>query len=259
MKNISLILLLSLSVLCAEKLSREEAKDIRCREKYYNAIEDFKLGKYSKALSTLEVVRTSCIGGIECEDSLYFYLGEVKRANKSYGTARLEYEEVVERYPRSELREKALYYMGFCDFLDAPIIERDDKLLRLAQKRLSAFVSQYPESIYKDSADVILDTIYERLVTKDVQNAEFYEIVEKFESAIIYYESILQSYPETNRANDLNLRIAKNLISADRFAEAEAKLSSLEAQNLFSEEIKALREKSKKRQTELKNLAKKKR
>lgn len=259
MKNISLILLLSLSFLSADKLSRQESKDIRCREKYDNAIEAFKLERYSKALSTLEVVRTSCIGGIECEDSLYFYLGEVKRANKNYGSARLEYEEVVERYPRSELREKALYYMGYCDFLDAPIIERDDKLLRLAQKRLNSFVTQYPKSIYRDSADVILDTIYERLVTKDVQNAEFYEIVEKYESAIIYYENILQSFPETSRAQDLNLRIAKNLISADRFAEAEAKLQSLEALELFSEEIKSLRDKSKKRQIELQNMAKKKR
>lgn len=258
MKNISLILLILSTFVIAEKTDREVSKDIRCREKYDRAIEDLKLGKYSKALTVLEAVRTTCIGGIECEDSLYFYLGEAKRLTKSYSTARIEYEEVVERYPRSELRERSLYLMGYCDFLDAPIIERDDKLLRIAQKRLSMFVSQYPESSYKDSADVILDTIYERLVTKDVLNAEFYEIVEKFESAIIYYENILQNFPETSRANDLNLRIAKNLISADRFAEAETKLKTLENQGIFAEEIKALRLKSAKRQKELQSLSKKK-
>lgn len=259
MKNITLILLITVLGVFGDKVSRQESKDIRCREKYDQALEDIKLGKYSKALSVLEVVRTTCIGGIDCEDSLYFFLGETKRAAKNYGGARLEYEEVVERYPRSELREKALYLMGYCNFLDAPIIERDDRLIRLAQKRLSTFVNQYPESIYKDSANIILDTIYERLVTKDVLNAEYYEIVDKYESAIIYYENILQSYPETSRTNDLHLRIAKNLISADRFAEAEAKLQALESQELFTEEIKALREKSEKRQKELQELTKKKR
>jgi outer membrane protein assembly factor BamD (BamD/ComL family) len=88
-----------------------------------------------------------------------------------------------------------------------------------------------------------LDTIGEKLLEKEILNAEYYEIMNKYESAIIYYQSILEDYPHNSRTAEIRLRLAKNLVAAKRFEEATQLITILEKENLFKNDTDSLKRK----------------
>ena len=70
--------------------------------------------------------------------------------------------------------------MAYNSFRSAPIVQRDNKILRRAQREFNRFESHYPGSHWADSANFYSDTISEMLVEKEFQSAHYYEIVDKF-------------------------------------------------------------------------------
>ena len=216
-------------------------KGQRCRKKYNTGISALNMKHYGRAVGLLSQVRLECIGGIENEDSLYFLLGKAYLGGKKPAEARLEFRTVVEDYPQSQFSEESEYRMGLSSYKAAPIIERESKLYRRAQRELSSFVNHYPSSVYADSAKHILDTIYNKLVEKELLSAHYYEIVDKNESAIIYYKSVLEDYPQTDKTKFIKFKIAWNLVRLSRFTEAEGIIKTLDNEDEFKDDIKNLR------------------
>jgi len=155
--------------------------------------------------------------------------------------ARIEFRTIVEEYPHSEFIEKTYYYIALSSFRAAPIIQRDSRLLRRAQREFSAFVAAYPSSELVDSATMFLDTIVHKLLEREIMVAEFYEVINRFESAVIYYQGILENFADNSRVPEMRVRLARNLISANRFAEALAIIEALESKDLLGNETDALR------------------
>ncbi len=202
-------------------------KQERCDENYREGIEMVKEGRNSRAVQQLSTVRINCIGGIAEPDTLYYYLGEAYLNGKKPSEARLEYRTIVEDYPHSKYLEEAAYKMAYCSYKAAPITERDNRIIRRAMREFNTFAANYPQSKWVDSANIYVDSIYNQLIDKEMANAHYYEIVEQWDAAIIYYRSIIKDYPENTRMDDIKLKIIDNLIEANRYTEARQMITDL--------------------------------
>ena len=223
------------------KSKKSARKTIRCEERMRAGMEAFHRKKYSRAINLLSVVRNECSSEMDEPDSIYFFLGLSYMHGKKFEDARIEFRTIIEEFPLSEFIERTHYLIAYSSFKDAPIIQRDNRLLRRAEREFSAFISAYPNSEWTDSARVHLDSITDRLLEREILIAEFYEIIRKHESAVIYYEIMLEEYIGHRRIPEIRLRLARSLIAAKRFAEAEKQLAILENEHLFQSEIEQLR------------------
>jgi len=228
---------------CIPSFAKKKNKEIRCAERLEDGIKAFNDKKYSRAVGLLSAVRNECIGELDAPDSLYYFLGLSYMRGKKPEDARMELRTIIEEYPHSEFIERTYYWIAYCSYKAAPIIQRDNRLLRRAEREFSSFVSAYPRSEFSDSARIYLDSIVDKLLQKEILNAEYYEITDKYESAVIYYQSILEDYAGNRRIPEIRLRLARNLTAAKRFAEAQEQLDALEDENLFKNEIELLRRK----------------
>jgi len=226
---------------CIPSFARRKNKEIRCAERLKAGIEAFDNKKYSRAVGLLSTVRNECIGELDAPDSLYYFLGLSYMRGRKPEDARMELRTIIEEYPHSEFIERTYYWIAYCSYKAAPIIQRDNRLLRRAEREFSSFVSAYPRSEFIDSARIYLDSIVDKLLQKEMLNAEYYEITDKYESAVIYYQTILEDYAGSERIPEIRLRLARNLIASKRFAEAQAQLNILEENDLFKNEIELLR------------------
>ncbi len=218
---------------------RAENKQARCDRNYAKGISFVEEERYSRAVTTLSQVRLECIGGIAEPDTLYYFLGEAYLLGNNPGEARLEYRTIVEDYPHSEFREEATYKMAYCSYLNSPIKERDSRIVRRSMREFNTFIALYPTGKWADSAAMYVDSIYNRLIDKEMENAHFYEIVKKWDAAIIYYRSIHEEFPGNNRADFIDLQIVRNLINDSRYAEARMLMQELRARGGMDPEIDA--------------------
>ena len=228
--------------------AKRKTKEVRCQQRMETGIEAFNKGRYSNAVSHLSIIRNECIGEFDTPDSIYYFLGLSYMKGKKPEDARMEFRTIVEEYPHSEFIENTYYLIALCSYQAAPIIQRDNRLLRRAEREFSAFISGYPSSELTDSARIYLNMITDKLLEKEMLAAEFYEIINKYESAVIYYQTMLEEYTGSERIPEINLKLAKNLIAANRFSEALAIIERLENEDLFVNEIDVLRKRINTRQ-----------
>jgi len=234
------IVLLTLMVLVSGVSAKKKFnKEARCDKNFIKGISAVQANKNSKAVQLLSNVRLECIGGLENPDSLYYFLGEAYRKGKKPDEARLEYRMVVEEYPYSVFREESAYKMALCSYKSAPIKERDSKTIRRAMMEFNTFIADFAESKWVDTAKVYVDSIYTRLIDKELANAHYYEIVEQWDAAVIYYRSIITEFPENPREDFVRLQIMKNMINGYRFAEAREIMKDFASRGIYADEMRA--------------------
>jgi len=238
--------LLLLVLLLLTSLSARPSKQENCQRQYAKGLASYESGKLGSAISNLSQVRLNCVGNFESPDSIYYFLGKAYLKAGKPAEARLEFRVITQEFPNSRFREEALYRMGYASFKSAPIIERESKNIRRAMRELNIFLSEYPQSSFRDSALIYVDSCYDHLVQKEFYSAQYYIIVEKYESAILYYQSIIDDYPFSPRIPEAKVKLTESLIGAYRFAEAETMLEELATMDIDPQEIEKLREKMKK-------------
>ena len=221
----------------ADEISDEMS---RCEKKYRDAVERYESESFRRAATIFDDVIRNCATELEHRDSLHLLAGNTKFELENYNEAAIEYEEILARFPHTEIAQQALYLLGLSLYKDAPVVERDISILRRSRQRFNRYVHTYSQSPRADSAQMYLDSIYEKFVTKDLKNAEFYSIINEYNSAVVYYEHILREYPETKRADTITALLAENLIHAQRIPEAQSYIERLTRTAYSSEEIERL-------------------
>jgi outer membrane protein assembly factor BamD len=239
----AVLLAMTLMLVSVSAKRNSGRKQERCDENYREGIQMVKEGRNSRAVQKLSTVRIECIGGIAEPDTLYYFLGEAYLAGKKPAEARLEYRTIIEDYPHSKFLEEAAYKMAYCSYKSAPITERDNRIIRRAMREFNTFMADYPYSEWVDSAAIYVDSIYNQLIVKEMANAHFYEIVEQWDAAIIYYRSILADYPGNKRTDEIKLKIIDNLINAHRYTEAREMIADLADQGLYIDKLQAANQK----------------
>ncbi|MBN2566083.1 MAG: outer membrane protein assembly factor BamD [Candidatus Eisenbacteria bacterium] len=175
----------------------EIGRDAADREDYLMAIEAFG-----------HVIDSSPLH--ELADDALLGLADAHRAIGDYPSAEAEYRQVLEDYPRSPLVPEAEFKLGLSFSEQSLPAALDQSMTEQAIDQLDYFLTKYPDSELTDQARAEMQTLRDRLASKDYDNAMLYLTLEQPQAARVYFEAVARDYPDTSWARLALLQKARS-------------------------------------------------
>jgi outer membrane protein assembly factor BamD len=156
----------------------------------------------------------------EYADDAQFYLGESYFLNEDYKLAALHYNRLRTSFPSSPFYKKALFRAAESYDLSSLPYDRDQTDTRYAIDQYDGFISLYPSDTLVASARQRKVALRSKLAQKDFAIAEQYVKLDDYKAALIYYERIIELYPDTEYFQLATLGKGRALSELDRSDEA---------------------------------------
>ena len=181
--------------------------------KYSLAKTYFLEGHYTTCSTMLEECVAYQRGTAQAEESMYL-LATCYYNLEDYLSASQYYLACYKTYPNSTYSENCLYWSGKSLYLDTPDPRLDPTSTTAAIMQLQRFVETYPNSKYRDEAENMIYTMYDRLVEKEVGTAELYYnmgnyLGNNYRSCIVVAQNALRDYPYTKYREKLSMIVLK--------------------------------------------------
>lgn len=129
-----------------------------------------------------------------------FNIGEAYRKIRRYSDAIPEYQKVVENYPESDLALEARYQIGQCSYQKTLKASYDQTGTDIALDSMQTFVRKHKDSKKSVEMQQRMDELVQRKAKKSFNIAEFYRKSRADEAAIIYYQDVIDNFPQTELA-----------------------------------------------------------
>lgn len=156
-----------------------------------------------------------------------FNIGEVHRSMGDYEEARKAYQAVIDEYPNSELVTKAKYQIAYSAMLASRHLQYNDQLTEKAIQEFEGFKQSFPQDAQAVEADESIKLLRAKKAQETLSVAEFYEKRNRIPSAKVYYQEVIDRFPETPAAAEAQKRIERHTggqsSKAQPAVEAEAK------------------------------------
>ena len=181
--------------------------------KYSLAKTYFLEGHYTTCSTMLEECVAYQRGTAQAEESMYL-LATCYYNLEDYLSASQYYLACYKTYPNSTYSENCLYWSGKSLYLDTPDPRLDPTSTTAAIMQLQRVVETYPNSKYRDEAENMIYTMYDRLVEKEVGTAELYYnmgnyLGNNYRSCIVVAQNALRDYPYTKYREKLSMLVLK--------------------------------------------------
>ena len=182
--------------------------------KYDYAKSAFEKGKYLECATLLEELVTIYKGSTKAEETLYL-LARSYYENKDYLTAGEYFKAYYRNFPKGQYAELSRYYCGYGYYLDSPDARLDQSGTYKAIDEMQQFLDYYPRSEKAPEAQKIIFELQDKLVYKEVLNAQLYYnlgnyLGNNYQSAIITAQNALKEYPYRQYKEALMLLILKS-------------------------------------------------
>lgn len=156
---------------------------------------------WSNAARAFETV-VSIGRGTDLGQQAQYLLAESYFNDRRYLLAASEYDRYASFFPRSELREDVDFKSALCYYMLSPRYRLDQSYTRQALERFRLFNSRYPNSDRVVESSQYITQLRNKLARKQYESAEFYKRTERYSAAIVYYDLVLDNYPESEWAEE---------------------------------------------------------
>lgn len=209
LKRVRYILIFSVLILssCSEYAKVLKSSDVEY--KYEKAVEYYKEGEYSKALSLFDELGT-LFRGSDRSQEIHYYIANSHFALEDYYFAAYYYKNFTKTYPRSERAEEALFKAAYCSYLNSPASNLDQTDTEQAIEEFQLFLNRYPQSDLKDSTNVMIDELRLKLEDKAFNNAKLYYLTEDYKSATVALQNMLRDFPDSPHREEIEFLIVKS-------------------------------------------------
>jgi outer membrane protein assembly factor BamD len=129
-----------------------------------------------------------------------FRIGELYKKIAFYKEARDAFQKVVDDYPNSDIAMEAKFQLALTASVASGGSSYDQSLAEQAQKEFEAFKKAHPDSDLVEKAEKQKREMVEQRAEYYFNTARFYERIGKRESAAIYYNKIIDEFPEASSA-----------------------------------------------------------
>lgn len=165
-------------------------------EKAYSLYEQ---ERYRDAINAFETVLSIGRGTDVGQDAQY-YLAESYFNNNQFLLAAAEYERYSDSHPGSQRREDVDYKAAYSYYRMSPRYNIDQANTRRSIERFRLFLARHPNSEQVDDASSKIEEMRDKLARKTFESAEFYMRNNQYRSAVIYFDLVVDRYPETRWA-----------------------------------------------------------
>jgi outer membrane protein assembly factor BamD len=208
------VLVLTLS--CAV---RETLTPLEPAEEFERAMSLFERKKYDRAIEAFERILFYHPASEYVDDAQY-WLGRTYLERKEYDQAIVEFDYLIRHFPNSSQLEETFFYRAKAHLLGSPDYQKDLSNLKKAIRAFDEFLTRFPNSKYTDDVRKEILTARNLLAKKELENGRLYEKLKEPQAALLYYEYIMNSYPETESAGEATYRAAQIHESNGRTEEA---------------------------------------
>jgi len=182
----------------------------RVIEREYKIGEEFMAGHKRKALGVALPVENPSIEIFNkvIENSTYgpwaaaaqYKLGLVLKGLLRYYEAEEAFNKVVSNYPDSEWAAPAKFQIASCRAAVSRSPDYDQGSAKEAKEKFEAFVKEHPDAVLSGEAQKNIEQLKEKEAASNYNIARFYEKQKAFEAAKIYYNDIINNYPNSQWA-----------------------------------------------------------
>lgn len=140
----------------------------------------------------------------------YYRIGKAYYNDKDYYMAGYYLGSYSSRFPYSPKAEEALYLSALCSVENSPESSLDPNDTELAIKDLQTFINRFPNSEYVESCNQTIDMLRMKLEVKDFEAVKHYDKTEYFRAATVSAMSFLEKYPLTKFKEETMYLLVKN-------------------------------------------------
>lgn len=160
---------------------------------YQKGAEDFKRGKYKKAIEYFQRVKE------EYPLSELAIMAEIGIADayftdKEYIDAALNYNEFVNLHPLNENVSYALYQVGMCHYRQIDTIDRDQTETLNAKRSFERLITRFPQSKFVPLAQDMIKQCNKKLAEHELYVGRVYLKMKKYEAALHRFEAIPREF-----------------------------------------------------------------
>lgn len=187
----------------------DPAYKLRMAEQYY--VKE----KYSLAQQLYEDVMPYYKTSKEFED-IYYKYAYCAYNQGDYLNAENLFKSFLQIFPNSTKAEEVDYMRAYTYYKQSPkpLLDQTNTLKTIGL--MQTFINTHPGSVRNKEANEIIDICRAKLEEKDYKSALLYFDLGQFRAAGVTFEALLNSYPESMKADEYKLMIIKSYF---RFAE----------------------------------------
>jgi outer membrane protein assembly factor BamD len=166
--------------------------------------------RWDNAVSGFERLTLMLPARHELLPASHFYLGQAYGGRGEHLLAAQAYLRVPELFPNDTLAGESLFRAGQSY---AALWRRPDLDAQYGEVAIGAFgslIENYPDSPHRAVAEQEIARLRQQLATKLYDTGVFYFRRRGFDPAIIYFNAVVEEYPETRRARDALLRLVES-------------------------------------------------
>ncbi len=135
-------------------------------------------------------------------DDAQFYLAESHFKCEEFLIAAAEYQKLINDYPESPYVEQAFFKIGLSYFELSQRPELDQEYTSKSLRQFQIFIEAYPNSSYRDETEQKIALLRKKLAKKQLLGANVYRKMGIYDSAVIYYNILLEKYYDTPQAEE---------------------------------------------------------
>ena len=214
MRTIPVFLLVLFLTSCGKGINKilkspDPEYKLRMAEKY------FVQKKYSKAQILYEDVMPFYKTRAEFQD-IYYKYAYCAYNQADYLNAENLFKTFLEIFPNSPKAEEMDFMRAYSYYKQSPKPELDQTNTIKAMGMMQVFINTHPGSERNKEAAEIIDICRGKLEVIDYKSAKLYYDMGQFRAAGVSFTTLLNSYPESDRADEYKLMIIKSYF---RYAE----------------------------------------
>ncbi len=142
-----------------------------------------------------DVVKNSPYG--KYGDVALFKLGECYKRLKRFQEAKEAFQMIIDDYPNSPLITQANFQIALCSQIASLEPSYTQEITEDAIEEFEDFIKKHPDSYAKEEAKTAIDKLREKEAKSLYDIGLFYEKQAKYSAAEIYYNDIINKYPDS--------------------------------------------------------------
>jgi len=194
-------------------------------EYFEYAKKEFDNGKYLKAITDFTVIVLKFSGDPVVDDAQY-YLAESHFKQEEFLIAASEYQKLINDYPESDYVPLAQFKKGMAYYKLSSRAELDQEYTTKAIKEFQSFLEEYPDHELEKDAESFIKELRVKLSRKKMIAATTYRKMGIHDSAVIYYDIILEDYYDTPQAVNALFWKAECLYRLKKYSESRVSFSA---------------------------------
>jgi len=165
--------------------------------------------KYSKAQIIYEDIMPHFKTGKDFEN-IYYKYAYCAYYQEDYFNAENLFKSFLEIFPNSARSEEVGYMRAYSFYKQSPRSELDQTNTIKAMGMMQIFINTHPGSARNKEANEIIEICRQKLEAKDHKSAQLYFDIGQFRAAGVSFSNLLDSYPESAKADEYKLMAIKS-------------------------------------------------